>query len=207
MIAIMVSQTPPSVFAQSVGQGSEGDNQALLNDCAAQVYAGNITFDEIEAGWRQCLLDAALGMQGVPYAWGGKDPATGVDCSGFTYSAFLNAFGVSIGDSTWSQPNGHVLINGTLYRNVGDTYAGGEIGDYPVGTILFFVSDAGERHVVMAAGNGQIIDAGQTLGQVALRNIPDNLRNDYQFVGAVDFITPDFLAAVDRALGTQRQMG
>lgn len=41
---------------------------------------------------RRDFLCSALETMGVPYLWGGKDPARGLDCSGVvTYSYWLNA--------------------------------------------------------------------------------------------------------------------
>lgn len=93
------------------------------------------------------VVQYALGFVGNPYVWGGKDPNTGADCSGFTSYVYAH-FGISIPSYSYSQ------------RSVGKevSYANARAGD--------LICYAG--HVAIYMGNGQIVHAkGTAYGIVA----------------------------------------
>ncbi|MUK01424.1 hypothetical protein GM708_05480 [Vibrio cholerae] len=50
------------------------------------------------------LFEAARAYEGVPYVWGGTDPATGLDCSGFVQRAYSD-IGIQLPRVTWDQMN------------------------------------------------------------------------------------------------------
>ncbi len=87
---------------------------------------------------------------GNPYVWGGKDPNTGADCSGFTSYVYAH-FGINIPSYSYAQ------------RSVGQevSYANAQPGD--------LICYAG--HVAIYMGNGQIVHAkGTAYGIVAYDN-------------------------------------
>ncbi len=93
------------------------------------------------------VVQYALGFVGNPYVWGGKDPNTGADCSGFTSYVYAH-FGISIPSYSYSQ------------RSVGRevSYANAKPGD--------LICYSG--HVAIYMGNGQIVHAkGTAYGIVA----------------------------------------
>lgn len=96
------------------------------------------------------VVDYAMNFVGNPYVWGGKDPNTGADCSGFTSYVYAH-FGISIPSYSYSQ------------RSVGQevSYANAKAGD--------LICYAG--HVAIYMGNGQIVHAkGTAYGIVAYDN-------------------------------------
>lgn len=96
------------------------------------------------------VVNYALNFVGNPYVWGGKDPNTGADCSGFTSYVYAH-FGISIPSYSYSQ------------RSVGRevSYANAQAGD--------LICYAG--HVAIYMGNGQIVHAkGTAYGIVAYDN-------------------------------------
>lgn len=96
------------------------------------------------------VVNYALSFVGNPYVWGGKDPNTGADCSGFT-SYVYGHFGISIPSYSYSQ------------RSVGQevSYANAQAGD--------LICYAG--HVAIYMGNGQIVHAkGTAYGIVGYDN-------------------------------------
>lgn len=102
-------------------------------------YSTNVSGSEV--------VQYALGFVGNPYVWGGKDPNTGADCSGFTSYVYAH-FGISIPSYSYSQ------------RSVGKevSYANARAGD--------LICYAG--HVAIYMGNGQIVHAkGTAYGIVA----------------------------------------
>lgn len=96
------------------------------------------------------VVQYALNFVGNPYVWGGKDPNTGADCSGFTSYVYAH-FGISIPSYSYSQ------------RSVGKevSYSNAQPGD--------LICYAG--HVAIYMGNGQIVHAkGTAYGIVAYDN-------------------------------------
>lgn len=96
------------------------------------------------------VVQYAMQFVGNPYVWGGKDPNTGADCSGFTSYVYAH-FGISIPSYSYSQ------------RSVGKevSYANAQPGD--------LICYAG--HVAIYMGNGKIVHAkGTAYGIVANDN-------------------------------------
>ncbi len=84
------------------------------------------------------VVQYAMGFVGNPYVWGGKDPNTGADCSGFTSYVYAH-FGINIPSYSYSQ------------RSVGQevSYSNAQPGD--------LICYAG--HVAIYMGNGKIVHA------------------------------------------------
>ena len=96
------------------------------------------------------VVNYAMNFVGNPYVWGGKDPNTGADCSGFTSYVYAH-FGINIPSYSYSQ------------RSVGQevSYSNAQAGD--------LICYAG--HVAIYMGNGQIVHAkGTAYGIVAYDN-------------------------------------
>lgn len=93
-------------------------------------YATNVSGSDVVA--------YAMTFVGNPYVWGGKDPNTGADCSGFTSYVYAH-FGISIPSYSYSQ------------RSVGKevSYENAQPGD--------LICYAG--HVAIYMGNGKIVHA------------------------------------------------
>ncbi|KQU58867.1 hydrolase [Rhodococcus sp. Leaf278] len=81
---------------------------------------------------------SALTQQGVPYAWGGTTPGTGLDCSGLTQWAYSQQ-GVEIPRLAQEQDIGTAVAPSDLMP-----------GDLAVW----------DGHVAMVIGNGQLVEAG-----------------------------------------------
>lgn len=100
------------------------------------------------AGNGSSILGDAEKYLGVPYRWGGTNPATGLDCSGLTQLAAKDA-GIAIPRT--SQEQNKV---GTAVPNIGAARAG---------DLVFYPGSDGTAqnpgHVGIYAGNGKMIDA------------------------------------------------
>ncbi|OZF40085.1 C40 family peptidase [Rhodococcus sp. 14-2483-1-2] len=145
-------------FAQSVSSPAAGAESPSIG--GAQNYLGNpgadpsLTPDSTGRGVEIRLPDgstvtapnpeaagavrSALTQQGVPYAWGGTTPGSGLDCSGLTQWAYAQQ-GVEIPRLAQEQ-------------DIGSAVAPGEVmpGDLAVW----------DGHVAMVIGNGQLVEAG-----------------------------------------------
>lgn len=111
--------------SSSNGGSSTGGGQSLNPG-----YSTNVSGSDVVA--------YAMTFVGNPYVWGGKDPNTGADCSGFTSYVYAH-FGINIPSYSYSQ------------RSVGKevSYENAQPGD--------LICYAG--HVAIYMGNGKIVHA------------------------------------------------
>lgn len=93
---------------------------------------------------RQEVVDYALSFVGGRYVWGGEDPHSGADCSGFVRYILSNAAGVSMSRSSYDQ------------AREGETVSAEEMQP---GDLLFYGNGRRVNHVAMYIGNGQIVHA------------------------------------------------
>lgn len=112
----------------------------VVKEAAAQAAA-----EAVEQTLREKVVNFALSFVGGRYQYGGSDPHTGVDCSGFTRYVLSNAAGISVGRSSRDQ------------AAEGRTISADEMQP---GDLLFYDSGSGTvNHVAMYIGNGQIVHA------------------------------------------------
>lgn len=109
------------------------------------------------------ILNIAKKYAGVPYRWGGTNPATGLDCSGFTQLVFRQA-GISLprvsrDQFAWASAHGRA-VNGVSQARPGD--------------LVFYSSNgspSGIHHVGIYAGNGKYWNAPRSGQVVSLRSV------------------------------------
>ena len=93
---------------------------------------------------RQEVVDYALSFVGGRYVWGGEDPHSGADCSGFVRYILSNTAGVSMSRSSYDQAReGETVSPETMQP----------------GDLLFYGNGRRVNHVAMYIGNGQIVHA------------------------------------------------
>lgn len=93
---------------------------------------------------RQQVVNYAMQFVGGPYRYGGCDPHSGVDCSGFTRYVLQNAAGVGMNRSAESQAVQGTPVSPDQMRP---------------GDLLFYGSRSHIGHVAMYIGNGRIVHA------------------------------------------------
>lgn len=92
----------------------------------------------------------------TPYKWGGTSLTYGADCSGFTYRVFRHQ-GITL-PRTAADQRGAVRAISRTWRRGGD--------------LVFFHGSGGYvYHVGIYAGDGYIVDASSSRGQVVKRKI------------------------------------
>ena len=105
------------------------------------------------------VVAAANRYVGVPYVWGGTDPAVGMDCSGFTQRVYRD-LGIELPRVTWDQ-----MKKGTEVSSLAEAQPGD----------LLFSLDGG--HVSIYLGNNKVIDAPQPGKTIQVRDAWENDSN------------------------------
>jgi cell wall-associated NlpC family hydrolase len=119
--------------------------------------AGTPTKDAPPAGEgvRDSIAALALSMVGVPYRYGGADPARGFDCSGLVYYAY-SANGQAVPRTSRSQFDAALKI---------------ELEDAREGDLLFFSDQEHLSHVGIYLGGGRFIHAPSSGGRVRVEDV------------------------------------
>jgi peptidoglycan DL-endopeptidase CwlO len=111
-------------------------------------------------------IQAASQYLGVPYKWGGTNPATGMDCSGFVQRAFAD-IGVSLPRVSIDQSRAGVAVPSLAEAQPGDLVYWGGRGGRP-------------NHIGIYLGNGQMMHAPRSGDVVKIDNVrsapPDAIR-------------------------------
>lgn len=93
---------------------------------------------------REKLKAFALSLVGNRYVYGGTNPSTGFDCSGFTKYVYKNALGIDLLRSS--------AMQATMGREV-------SLGELEVGDLLIYARSGRINHVSMYIGDGRIVHA------------------------------------------------
>ncbi|RHV68992.1 hydrolase Nlp/P60 [Clostridium sp. OM02-18AC] len=138
------------------GDGGESADNAYIStrDNNVEVrYALNeaIKFSPLEekanqsASLRSQVVNYALQFVGGRYVWGGNDPHTGADCSGFVRYVLSHVAGVGLPRTSREQAKAGRSIKSSEMRP---------------GDLIFYTNSKGTvNHVAMYIGNGQIVHA------------------------------------------------
>mgnify|MGYP005912847443 FL=1 len=117
---------------------------------------------------RQQVVNYAMQFVGGRYKYGGSDPRTGVDCSGFTRYVLQNSAGISMNRSSGGQASQGVPIGADQMQP---------------GDLLFYGGGRGINHVAMYIGNGQIVHASTERTGITISNW--NYRNPVKIVNVL----------------------
>ena len=120
----------------------------------ARVATQNIT------DLRKALLAAAMGLRDIRYVRGGRNPATGFDCSGFVRYVFSHAIGLQLPSTSASQFLAGVKINRA---------------DIKPGDLVFFRTHGRHRisHVGIYISGGRFIHSPSAGKSVEISSLDD----------------------------------
>ncbi len=135
---IQQQQAAATASGRSSGGSSGGSGGTSKPNSNASVPGGNLNPPKTTNVSGSDVVNYAMQFVGKPYVWGGKDPNTGADCSGFTSYVYAH-FGISIPSFSGAQ------------RSCGQevSYANAQAGD--------LICYAG--HVAIYMGGGKIVHA------------------------------------------------
>jgi cell wall-associated NlpC family hydrolase len=98
-----------------------------------------------QSSLRSKLVNYALQFVGGRYVWGGTDPHTGADCSGFVQYVYRHVAGISLPRVSRDQANSGTVVNSSQMQP---------------GDLIFYTNSKGTvNHVAMYIGNGQVVHA------------------------------------------------
>ena len=117
------------------------------------------------AAVRAQVVDFALQFVGNPYVYGGTDPNTGADCSGFTSYVLRHAAGVSLSHSSVAQAGEGSVVSEEEMKQ---------------GVLVFYSNGFRINHVAIYAGNGQVVHA--STNKTGIKTSPWNYRTPVKIV-------------------------
>ena len=142
------------------------------------------------------VVTAAQRYLGVPYVWGGTDPATGLDCSGLVQQVYED-LGVTLPRVSRDQAKAGTAVSSMAQAQPGDLLAFGS----PVDHIGIY---AGDGKMIIAPRRGDVVkvqDVYRTPSAIR-RILPDPTDAAASTIGAAGARTPAVGAAGTAAAGT-----
>ncbi len=127
-----------------------------LQNASALQAAGSSPRGDAGLTTGDAVVSDAKRYLGVPYVWGGTDPATGLDCSGLVQRVYKD-LGISLPRVSQDQAK-----SGTPVASLADARPG---------DLLVFRKDA--SHIAIYAGNNQMVEAPRPGLQVRLTTVTD----------------------------------
>ncbi|GAB3241665.1 transglycosylase SLT domain-containing protein [Kineosporia babensis] len=142
----------------------------------------------------ESLADKAISIAkqylGVAYKWGGNDPETGLDCSGFTRLVF-GQLGVQLPRTSAAQATVGTKVSSLAAARPGD--------------LLFFNSPV--SHVGIYLGEGKMIDAPKAGDVVRIRDVYETPSQIRRVLNAPESSGPDPLARTLAQLNGSSELG
>ena len=117
--------------AQEQAQAASSRRQSAqqVSRSAARASTTSTVVDAPVSGTGADVVNYALQFQGIPYVYGGTDPATGFDCSGFTQYVFAH-FGISLPRTADAQRSVGVPVTDPAPGDLLVTSDGSHVGIY-----------------------------------------------------------------------------
>lgn len=150
-------------------EGIQKAEEDLIVEVKESAASEEIMAAQGNAVRRQQVVDYALSFVGGRYVYGGNDPHTGVDCSGFVRYVLANSAGVSMGRSSGVQASQGRAIDASRMQP---------------GDLLFYGNRGGINHVAMYIGSGQIVHASTARTGITISNW--NYRNPVKIISVLD---------------------
>lgn len=148
-----------------------GEVEGYLNTvkAAATVMetAEEVTVDP-SVQMREEIVNYALQFVGNPYVYGGTNPNTGADCSGFTSYILRNVAGVELPHSSAGQANQGRAVSAEEMRP---------------GDLICYSSGGRVNHVALYIGSGQVAHASNERNGIRISNW--NYRNPAKIVNVL----------------------
>lgn len=149
-------------------QGGELLTKVETAVAEAAVAAEQFVDEQSVLALRQEVVDYALSFVGGRYVYGGNDPHTGVDCSGFTRYILEHAAGISMNRSSIYQASQGRSISAE---------------EMQPGDLIFYGKGKSINHVAMYIGDGRIVHA--STEKTGIKTSPWNYRTPVKIVSVI----------------------
>lgn len=149
-------------------QGGELLTKVETAVAEAAVAAEQFVDEQSVLALRQEVVDYALSFVGGRYVYGGNDPHTGVDCSGFTRYILEHAAGISMNRSSIYQASQGKSISAE---------------EMQPGDLIFYGKGKSINHVAMYIGDGRIVHA--STEKTGIKTSPWNYRTPVKIVSVI----------------------
>lgn len=132
------------------------ESQGYIKSSSATLIEKSVEKVDKSVLKRQEVVDYALQFVGGRYVYGGANPNSGVDCSGFTRYVLGKSAGVSVSHSSRSQS-----VEGQTI-----SYQQARPGD-----LVFYGKNGRINHVALYMGNGQVVHASTEKTGIIVTNV------------------------------------
>lgn len=149
-------------------QGGELLTKVETAVAEAAVAAEQFMDEQSALALRQEVVDYALSFVGGRYVYGGNDPHTGVDCSGFTRYVLEKSAGISMNRSSVYQASQGRSISAE---------------EMQPGDLIFYGKGKRINHVGMYIGDGKIVHA--STEKTGIKTSPWNYRTPIKIVSVI----------------------
>lgn len=164
--ALLAAADPTGPLSALLGSANGGTS--LLGALGASGAVGGADATAAGSGTAgQDVVDIAMDYQGIPYVWGGTDPAKGLDCSGFLQHVF-GRLGVDLPRVSRDQAKQGVAVASLDQAKPGDIIAFGQ----PVDHISIYVGDGKIIHAPRTGDVVKVADLHRTPTAIR-RLVPD----------------------------------
>ncbi|WP_445341842.1 C40 family peptidase [Bifidobacterium sp. ESL0827] len=137
--------------AQEQAQTAASRRQSAqqVSRSSARASTPNTVTDVPVSGTGADVVNYALQFQGIPYVFGGTDPATGFDCSGFTQYVFAH-FGIGLPRIAAAQGSAGVPVTDPAPGDLMVALDGSHVGIYVGGGRMIHAPSPGQSVKVQA---------------------------------------------------------
>lgn len=132
------------------------DRQGYIKSSSATLIEKSVEKVDKSALKRKEVVDYALQFVGGRYVYGGVNPETGVDCSGFTRYVLGKAAGVTVSHSSRSQSKEGQTVS---YQNARP------------GDLVFYGRNGSINHVALYMGDGKVVHASTEKTGIIVTNV------------------------------------
>lgn len=157
-----IEMTTPSGWLRVTGAAGtgyiDGNEEFTIVESVQEESAEEIAKKKSESR-RQSLVEYALQFLGGRYVYGGNDPHSGVDCSGFTRYILQHGAGVGLNRSAAAQASQGRAVS---------------VDEMRPGDLIFYGSGKRINHVAMYIGNGTVVHA--STERTGIKTSPWNYR-------------------------------
>lgn len=186
------------------GFGGVLDQALNATPWTAETSTGSGSSSAPDSATGQAIVEGSMQYLGIPYRWGGTDPATGLDCSGFVQQAYED-MGIRLPRVSRQQATVGVEVPSLAQAQPGDLITFGQ----PVDHIGIFV---GDNRMIVAPRTGDVVKIQEITRPIAnIRRVVgpggELLGSGASYIGAANSSVSTSSAAAMGRLAVEARLG